>query len=50
MFNTSFIQWRPWILALLLVALGGCGGGDAEEAADANLQPVMCSSAPEICR
>ena len=49
MHKTIPIPWRPWCLALLLAVLGGCGGGDAEEAADASLQPVKCSATPQVC-
>ena len=50
MLKTIVVHCRPWSLALLLYGLGGCGGGDAEEGPDANLRPVRCSSAPEVCR
>lgn len=47
--TTTPTTWRPWCLALLLAVLGGCGGGDAEEAADASLQPVKCNATPQVC-
>ena len=41
---------KPLLCVAMVAALTACGGGDPEDQADANTQPVNCAANPGACK